>query len=92
MINRARRADPAPIPCPACGNMRKGYLAFEWSSCPYPAHYACNACAARARRARNRIKRVICKSCEGWFETTRVDASYCSPACRQKAYGDRCAA
>jgi hypothetical protein len=36
-----------------------------------------------------RYKRRTCRACGTVFTTTRIDARYCSPACRQRSYRDR---
>jgi NADH pyrophosphatase NudC (nudix superfamily) len=78
-----------PIPCPKCGNeLRPIYQRVRYR----PMHYACDACRARASRARNRNKHRICKGCGVEFITTRTDAATCSAACRQKLYRARLAA
>jgi hypothetical protein len=46
----------------------------------------CDRCYARDFRAKRRHKQRTCAACEVVFTTTRVDAKFCSAACRQKAY------
>jgi hypothetical protein len=52
-------------------------------------YYCSRACGRRHRRARNRVKEVVCSVCDHLFPTTRRDARYCSNACRQEAYRER---
>jgi hypothetical protein len=47
----------------------------------------------RALRARKRAARCSTKcACGKWFVPSRSDQRYCSPACRQSAYRERCTA
>src|ERR1700730_19222001 len=52
----------------------------------YPDMGACNVCYQRALRLRHRHKKIVCTICAATFTTTRADARFCSPACRQKAH------
>jgi hypothetical protein len=55
-----------------------------------PLTYHCSrACEWRHRRARNRVKQLICVVCNQPFLSTRRDAKYCSDAHRQEAYRER---
>jgi hypothetical protein len=49
----------------------------------------CRACYARDYRRQRRVKHPTCEVCNEVFETTRTDATYCSPSCRQWAYRRR---
>ena len=50
----------------------------------------CDRCEQRIhRRNRRRIKQPICTACGKPFEPKRSDASFCSSACRQRAYRQR---
>jgi hypothetical protein len=46
----------------------------------------CQTCYARDLRWRKRHKQRTCVTCGAGFTTTRIDAKFCSNACRQKAY------
>ena len=51
---------------------------------------ASRAAYQRERRARLRVQRhLICAGCRRDFTSTRVDARYCTDACRFKAYRRR---
>ncbi len=94
---RSRPVGPRPVckkpkyPCDMCRRL-----------VPY---YYCDKCRARwdanrqAERDRENQKRrrrrqwrrtgLTCEVCESHFTPGRVDARYCSPACRQRAYRQR---
>jgi hypothetical protein len=65
--------------CQGCG--RKMMVPPKYSGA-----FCSTRCAARARRARGRMKAQRCIVCHKSFQTTRTDASFCSNACRQHAY------
>jgi hypothetical protein len=46
----------------------------------------CHTCYQRLWRAKHRHKLRTCVTCGTEFTTTRVDAKFCSNACRQKAH------
>ena len=63
--------------CGSCG--RRDYRTlFARDLCP--------CCYMREYRARNRHKKIVCTICAAAFTSTRADAKFCSPACRQKAH------
>ena len=49
----------------------------------------CQTCYARWLRLKHRHKKRTCTVCKTAFTTTRIDASFCSSACRQWAYRRR---
>jgi hypothetical protein len=57
--------------------------------CSLHCRQAVYAAVAKARRERNKVKRLSCMVCGKEFPPTRSDARACSSACRQKAYRDR---
>jgi hypothetical protein len=69
-----------PTVCARCGNRPWAMYGREYI------HFCSPACEWRQRRARNRIKQRECSVCGKLFTTTRVDAKFCSNACRQKAH------
>src|ERR1700730_16974928 len=63
--------------CGSCG--RRDYRTlFARDLCP--------CCYMRESRRRNRHKKIVCTICAAAFTSTRADAKFCSPACRQKAH------
>lgn len=46
----------------------------------------CSKCYARHMRARNGTKALFCEVCRFEFQSKRIDARFCSSACRQMAY------
>jgi hypothetical protein len=59
--------------------------------------FCCDLCASReanrvAKDIRSRTREnKTCKQCQAKFDGTRADANFCSAACRQRAYRERCA-
>ena len=79
---------PRSTVCRSCGRRL-----YYWGSELWPHHYCTESCERAARRERRRRPRRVsegaCARCGTRFKATRVDARYCSPACRQKAYRQR---
>jgi hypothetical protein len=76
-------------PCEACGR-----LVLSMDNRLYRQHVACSrTCRQRLDEQRRRTGRHAhertCTQCEQTFTSTRGDARYCSPACRQRAYRRR---
>src|ERR1700739_5090025 len=71
--------------CPACGKVETHSVRTIQSWIDKP-HCCSWPCKARYRRTVKRHKERTCVICGNSFTTTRRDASYCSNACRQKAY------
>ena len=68
------------ITCKGCG---LPMLVPEWMR----SERTCSTrCAQRELRFRRRHKKRMCGTCGLRFETTRIDAKFCSGACRQMAY------
>jgi hypothetical protein len=72
-------------PCSGCGAelgvMRAGYcgdVCYDYGS------YCSMACYERSLRLRHRFKELTCETCGAEFVSTRIDAHFCSNACRQK--------
>jgi hypothetical protein len=87
------RYDPwnDPKPCIGCG--RSVYNLWDWKGRYVVCSGACEP-AARAKRARDlRAKSregLTCEQCGKSFTPPRNDAKFCSSACRQQAYRNRC--
>ena len=63
---------------------------YDWRSGNWRSPAACcNACYRTALRKQRRIKRRECANCGCDFRSPRVDARFCSGACRQDAYRKR---
>jgi hypothetical protein len=83
-------------PCETCGRtIYEGEFRYHRTH-----HYCCDDCAGRGWSSRSAVKAKKqrteargpsrpCSVCGEHFETSRADAQYCSPACRQKAYRRR---
>jgi hypothetical protein len=72
-----------------CGNCGRLFHALA-------SRYCSDRCAnidraARRREAREAARQCCCERCGHRFTAPRSDARYCSPACRQAAYRQRCA-
>src|SRR5580704_4415037 len=65
--------------CRACGHVAL-YPGFHMT------RGLCDTCYARDLRAKHRYNRIVCQVCAATFTTTRADAKFGSPACRQKAH------
>jgi hypothetical protein len=68
------------MPCMECGRCSQ----HIWKG-------RCPVCYMRDYRGQRRYKNRTCEACKVEFTTTRVDARFCSRACRQRAYRDRVA-
>ena len=44
---------------------------------------------AGKRKVELQVWSIACEVCGDWFETTSGKATYCSTACKQKAYRER---
>jgi hypothetical protein len=75
-----------PVPCAGgCGVLvTHPYWALTITTCST----RCAEAVAAARRSAHRTPRE-CADCGQTFQPRRVDARYCSDACRQKAYRER---
>jgi hypothetical protein len=75
---------------------RRGYQRPCMGGCGKQLHFAVNvrhsrkacstACYRRGWRKQHRFKSTRCANCDIVFSTTRLDARFCSSACRQSAY------
>jgi hypothetical protein len=90
---------PTPVPSQRCGNCARKYVMPYCFATSWRYHACCQACQdemrATARNARRRQQRAearlpaTCVSCGTSITGRRRGASYCSNACRQRAYRDR---
>jgi hypothetical protein len=83
----------SPKPCEHCSrlvyqlyNRVRHRHTFCCSECEKVMRSALLSAAAKQQRAKVRGSTRQCKTCDKPFEPARTDASYCSNACRQKAY------
>jgi hypothetical protein len=73
------------VVCGGCGRqLRVPAGRYRW--------FCDDACRRVAGRRDRRYKQLICKGCNTSFTSARVDAEFCSGACRQRAYRQRRAA
>jgi hypothetical protein len=72
-----------PVTCLHCERLLSESRSLNYKK------YCSDACYERARRLRHRFKNLLCQTCDTEFVSARVDASYCSNACRQAAYRRR---
>ena len=78
-------------PCEGCGRP----VHDEWRLPPRKYVLCCEACSPKAQAARARATRAksregkTCPLCEKSFVPSRIDALFCSVACKQRAYRAR---
>lgn len=92
------------VTCSGCGKPAENHLRrYECTRCERtvytdrPARYCMTECQQaekidRRRSARRLARRKRCATCDNSYTATRVDGTYCSSACRQRAYRSRLAA
>jgi hypothetical protein len=80
-----------------CGYCERTIAVSDYAKNRRRPDFCCDLCASReANRVARDIRREMrdnrtCKQCRTNFESTRADASFCSSACRQRAYRERSA-
>ena len=81
-----------PVPCEACGRQLLGRGTINTRAGDYgsPRRFCSRRCQRHWRNPPKGPTATTCETCGEGFEG-RTDASYCSPACRQKAYRARIA-
>jgi len=90
-FSKDRRTWYAPKPCAACGRpviMCNRRRMPELLCCSIECEGAARNAVARRKRRSGRAERT-CDGCGKPFEPKRIDATFCSPACRQRGYRQR---
>jgi hypothetical protein len=81
-----------PLPCIHCGRpilASRNRRPPKLLCCSTECNAATLSAAARRKRSvlrHNTRPLCYCKGCDKPFEPKRIDAAFCSPACRQRAY------